>query len=171
MLDEPTNHLDIASREALESALEEYDGTVVIVSHDRYFIDKLATRIIDMIPVAQGGGFCDIKVMKTGEGYAELGRDRERRASLSGAAKTVSSAEVSSSKEQYLKNKKENADRRNAQKRLERLQAEAERIEKELEEIEAEMNGEAATDYARLSELDEKKNALEERLLEIYGEI
>ena len=48
---------------------------------------------------------------------------------------------------------------------------EAEKIEKEIEEIDALMNGEAATDYTRLSELDERKNALEERLLEIYGEI
>ena len=71
----------------------------------------------------------------------------------------------------YLKNKKETADKRNAQKRLERLRAEAEKIEKEIDGIDAEMNGEAASDYARLSELDERKNALEERLLEIYGEI
>ena len=71
----------------------------------------------------------------------------------------------------YLKNKKETADRRNAEKRLQRLRAEAEKIEKEIDEIDTEMNGEAATDYARLSELDERKNSLEERLLEIYGEI
>ena len=70
-----------------------------------------------------------------------------------------------------IKNKKENADRRNAQKRLERLKKEAEAIEKEIDEIDALMCGEAATDYTRLSELDERKNTLEERLLEIYGEI
>ena len=77
VLDEPTNHLDIASREALEEALEDYDGTVVIVSHDRYFIEKLATRIIDIIPASQGGGAIDVTVLKQGEGYAELCRDRE----------------------------------------------------------------------------------------------
>ena len=54
---------------------------------------------------------------------------------------------------------------------MERLQKEAERLEKELAAIEEEMNGEAATDYLSLSELDTKKNALEERLLEIYEEI
>lgn len=50
LLDEPTNHLDIASREALEDALENFDGTLLIVSHDRYFINRMATRILRMTP-------------------------------------------------------------------------------------------------------------------------
>ncbi len=50
LLDEPTNHLDIASREAVEDALEEYPGTLIIVSHDRYFLDKLADRIFHFSP-------------------------------------------------------------------------------------------------------------------------
>lgn len=174
VLDEPTNHLDIDSREALEEALEDYGGTVVIVSHDRYLIEKLATRLIDMIPVAEGGGCYDISVTRVGEGYTELCRERESRrdrASSIVASVPVDETVVSAAKEQYLKNKREAADRRNAQKRLERLRAEAERIEKELDGIDAEMNGEAASDYTRLSELDARKNELEERLLEIYGEI
>ena len=70
-----------------------------------------------------------------------------------------------------MKKKKENADSRKAQKRIERLQKEAEKIEQELSQIENEMNGEAAYDYTRLTELDLKKNELEERLLEIYEEL
>jgi ATP-binding cassette subfamily F protein 3 len=171
VLDEPTNHLDIASREALEEALENYGGTVVIVSHDRYFIEKLATRIIDVIPVSEGGGAIDITVLKQGEGYAELCRDRERRQSQSFSTLGGGSPSMSAAKEQYLKNKKETADSRKAQKRLERLKKEAEKIENELAEIDVEMNGEAAYDYTRLSELDLKKNELEERLLEIYEEL
>ena len=172
ILDEPTNHLDIASREALEGALADYEGTVVIVSHDRYFIEKLATRLIDMEPVSRGGGYSDVTVPKVGEGYAELMRDRERRAALNSPAEGGGKAQtMSSAKEAYLKNKKETADKRNAQKRLERLRAEAEKIEKEIDEIDTLMNGEAATDYTRLAELDTRKNELEERLLEIYGEI
>ena len=170
VLDEPTNHLDIDSREALEGALEQYDGTVIIVSHDRYFIEKLATRFIDMIPVSQGGACFDITVPKCGEGYAELCRERERRAAVQ-IESANTSEQMSSAKETYLKNKKENADKRNAQKRLERLRAEAAKIEAEIDEIDEQMNGEAATDYALLTELDAKKSALEERLLEIYGEI
>ena len=170
VLDEPTNHLDIDSREALESALEEYDGTVVIVSHDRYFIEKLSTRFIDMTPVSQGGRCFDISVPTVGEGYAELCRERERRVAVTSEA-VGAPAVMSSAKENYLKNKKETADKRNAQKRLERLRAEAAKIEAEIDEIDGLMNGEAATNYTLLAELDTKKNALEERLLEIYGEI
>ena len=74
-------------------------------------------------------------------------------------------------KEQYLKNKQDAAEARKAKARLDRLAKEAEKLEAELEKIEAEMNGEAAYDYVRLSELDTRKNEIEERLLEIYDEI
>ena len=172
VLDEPTNHLDIASREALEEALEGYEGTVVIVSHDRYFIEKLATRIIDIIPASEGGGAYDITVLKQGQGYAELCRDRERRQAQSVSVTSANdSLSMSTAKEQYLKNKKENADSRKAQRRMERLRKEAAEIEEEIERIELEMNGEAAYDYTRLSELDIRKNELEERLFEIYEEL
>lgn len=50
IMDEPTNHLDIESREALENALSDYDGTMIMVSHDRYFINKLADRILYLTP-------------------------------------------------------------------------------------------------------------------------
>ena len=81
ILDEPTNHLDIASREALEEALLGFDGTIITVSHDRYFIDKLATRIIDIVPPSEGK--CrDFAVTNIGEGYSELSRERERLALL-----------------------------------------------------------------------------------------
>ncbi len=171
VLDEPTNHLDIASREALEEALEAYEGTVLIVSHDRYFIEKLATRVIDIIPVAEGGGAIDIAVLTKGQGYAELCRDRERRQNQRSVVIAEGESTMSAAKEQYLKNKKENADSRKAKKQLERLQREAAKIENELVEIEEEMNGEAAYDYNRLTELDNRKNELEERLFEIYEEL
>ena len=170
VLDEPTNHLDIDSREALEQALSQFDGTILVVSHDRYLIDKLATRIIDLTPSA-GTSMWDIHVETPGQGYEELCRDRKRRADTAPSeAEAQPIQAVSSQKEQYLKNKQNAAELRRAQKRLERLRAEAERIEAELETIETEMQGEAATDYVRLSELDTKKNELEERLLEIYEE-
>ena len=166
ILDEPTNHLDIDSREALETALHQFDGTIITVSHDRYFIEKLATRIIDLTP----DGLMDMKVTREGHGYEELCRERERRVGAS-SSEEVTVQTVSTQKEQYLKNKQAAADARKQQARLERLRKEAEKLEAELEAVEAEMNGDAATDYVRLSELDNRKNALEERLFEIYEEI
>ena len=169
VLDEPTNHLDVSSREALEGALAEYEGTVVTVSHDRYFIDKLATSFIDM----RDGRAHVFAVASVGRGYAELLSERERLFAPSEAQSATGNRSVAASaaKEQYLQSKQERADKRNAEKRLERLRAEAKRIEDEIDAIDTEMNGSAATDYARLAELDEKKNALEARLLEIYDEI
>ncbi len=170
ILDEPTNHLDIDSREALETALEGFEGTIVTVSHDRYFIEKLATRILDLLP---GGGANDISVSHVGEGYEELCRERKRMEERNGSPEAaVREVSESSQKEQYLNNKRAQAEARKAERRRERLGEEAKRIEAELETIEKEMNSEAiATDYVRLAELDTKKNELEERLLEIYEEI
>ena len=170
ILDEPTNNLDIDSREALETALESFDGTIITVSHDRYFIDKLATRIIDL---HVGGGAADFHVQNIGNGYDELTRDRKRRENFSANTyeEEKTATKESSQKEQYLQNKQKAADARKAQKRIERLKAESKKIEAELEELDIRMNGEAATDYVLLSELDNRKNELEERLLEIYEEI
>src|SRR5207253_260609 len=65
-LDEPTNHLDIPAREVLEEALREYDGTVLVVSHDRYFLDRVVTKILHLDPatgrvVAHVGNYTDWK--------------------------------------------------------------------------------------------------------------
>jgi ATP-binding cassette subfamily F protein 3 len=62
LLDEPTNHLDIESVEVLEKALESYDGTVIAVSHDRYFLDRIADRIVEVRDLevrSHDGGFSD----------------------------------------------------------------------------------------------------------------
>ena len=172
VLDEPTNHLDIDSREALESAIEEFDGTVIAVSHDRYFLGKLATRIIDLSgsPALVA---VDMPVHKKGEGYEELIRDRQRRSAIQLPSHTEEAASSSrpSNKDLYLQNKSRVAEERKAQNRKKRLEDEAAKIEAELEKITDEMSGEAAYDYVKLSELDTRKNQLEERLLEIYEEI
>ncbi len=175
ILDEPTNHLDIDSREALEQALEGFDGTIITVSHDRYFIEKLATRILDLF--GQGSAE-DIRVTHPKNGYAELCRARTARMANASSSLSVLSDNPSSAagtadslqKEQYLKRKQDIAEERKRKNRLERLKAEAEKIEAELSVIGEEMTGSAATDYLRLAELDTRKNELEERLLAIYEE-
>ena len=176
ILDEPTNHLDIDSKEALEAALEEFDGTIIAVSHDRYFIEKLANRIIELKPDGYvEGDMFDYTITCNGHAYTEFREFTEaRRARLvleGGAATAIQSTPAGSNKEQYLKNKQDAAEARKKARRIEKLTAEMERLEAELVEIEDEMNGEAATDYKRVAELDLRKTEIEERLLEIYEEL
>ncbi len=172
VLDEPTNHLDIDSREALESALEQFDGTIVTVSHDRYLIDKLATRILEIKPGdAFVGDLLDFHVDRAGQAYTELqeykaARIAEREAS--GTVVSSASASPGTGKEQYLKNKQAASDARKKKAQLERLRRECEELEAELEQIDEELFGSAAADYLRAAELDARKSEVEERLMEIY---
>ena len=175
ILDEPTNHLDINSREALEGALDGFDGTVFIVSHDRYLVEKLATRILEIKPgVTFDGDLHDYHVDHVGEGYTEYQRFKQERIARmgeGGGAATAAKPESTASKDAYLQNKAKLADERKQKNRLARLQKEAEALEAELEEITAALYGEAATDYKKAAELEERQAKAEERLLEIYEEI
>jgi ATP-binding cassette subfamily F protein 3 len=175
VLDEPTNHLDIDSREALESALEEYDGTIFAVSHDRYFVEKLATRIIELCPhPCFGGDLLDFSIGHVGEGYSEFDRYRTariaERTTTPSAAATVS-VEVTASKEAYLKNKQNAAEERKRKNRLEKLKKQCEAMETELSEIDEQLSGEAAYDYVLVAKLDARKTELEDALLAAYEEI
>lgn len=156
ILDEPTNHLDIKSREALEDALSEFDGTVIAVSHDRYFIDKLATRIL---PLSRG----DVKVWEGG--YADYTAHLESPTD----EKPEEKDEMSTNKERYLAAKQEAAALRKLHRELERIAEECERAEKELIDVEQELYGDAASDYIRAAELDDRKMELENRLYDLYA--
>ena len=175
ILDEPTNHLDIDSREALESALEEFDGTIIAVSHDRYFVEKLASRIIELKP--QGyieGDMFDYQITREGQAYTEFREftnARRERLAVEVNATEAAKAPMGSGKEQYLKNKQNAAEERKKAARIRRLNDEMEKLEAELEQIDILMSGEASTDYKKLAELDSRKNEIEERLLEIYEEL
>ena len=175
ILDEPTNHLDINSREALEGALDGFDGTVFVVSHDRYLVEKLATRILELKPgITFEGDLHDYHVDHVGEGYTEYQRFKQERIARMGDSTTASvaaSADTSASKNAYLQNKAKLADERKQKNRLARLQKEAEALEAELEEISAALYGEAATDYKKAAELEARQAEAEERLMEIYEEI
>ncbi len=157
ILDEPTNHLDIKSREALEDALSEFDGTVVAVSHDRYFIEKLATRILPL-------GERDAKVWEGG--YKDYLSHLE--APENGASEAAV-PEISTNKERYLAAKQKTAEIRKKQRELERVSAEAETAESELIDVEKELYGPASSDYIRAAELDEKKVELENKIYDLYA--
>lgn len=172
VLDEPTNHLDVDSREALESALEGFDGTILCVSHDRYFIEKLATRIIEIKPDGYvDSDMFDYSVTNEGHAYSEFQSFvSARKENCESSVRSLPVSE-SASKEQYLKNKQNAADARRRENHIKKIKAEMEKLEEELEIVESEMMGEAACDYKRVAELDLRKNEIEERLLEIYEEL
>ena len=156
ILDEPTNHLDINSREALENALLAFDGTIIAVTHDRYFLSKLANRILDF----DNGKI--LNFMGTYDEFCKYKKGKEQ----SQTSETKEQV-ITTSKESYLQNKKEQSEIRKAERKLKLAKEEAEKIEKLLESIEIEIE-ESATDYVKSAELWEKKQQLEEKLLELY---
>lgn len=174
VLDEPTNHLDMDSREALESALEQFEGTIVMVSHDRYLIDKLATRILELKPGdCFSGDLLDYHVDHPGHGYTEFTEYKSTRVAERQSVPAEASTAVgpTTQKEQYLKNKQQAAEERKKKARTERLTKESTALETELEALEKELYGPAASDYVRAAEIDKRKSEIEDRLLEIYEEL
>ncbi len=160
VLDEPTNHLDIDSREALENALLSFGGTIIAVSHDRYFIRKLATRMLEIR--TDGCSFF------RGDWDAFL-HDRELHAAQT-KAEVPAVSEPKQQKDLYLNQKEENARRRKLMNRRRRIAERISLLEAELEETQRRLFGEAATDYKLASELDARRNAIEEELMALYEE-
>ena len=149
VLDEPTNHLDIASREWMEDALSDYEQTLLFVSHDRYFIEKFATRIWTL----ENGRFTDFR-----GGWKEYGEWRERQTAL---RRTADRNE-----------KKERRDTRaprpaNADRVLARTEREIAALEEKLAAL-AREEAENASDYQKLLALAQEKEELDKKLLALY---
>ncbi|MBO5609671.1 MAG: ABC-F family ATP-binding cassette domain-containing protein [Eubacterium sp.] len=172
ILDEPTNHLDIPSKEILESALRDYTGTVFYVSHDRYFINKTATRILELRE----------KVLTNYKGnydYYEEKRDelfRVQHSELSDASgvSTASSSESSGKSEarlEYEAKKASYAEERKRANALKRVESAIEKTEAEISELEETMNDPAnGTNVSLLLETSKKKEEAEAKLEELYTE-
>ena len=165
IMDEPTNHLDIGSCEALENALLAFEGTIVAVSHDRYFINRIATRIIELAP-ERDNGMIDYPLESYDDAFTEYMRIRESRNLMLQRTKKVT--EVTDSKAEYEEKKREKAKARSEEKRRERAEKRIGELEGELEKLDAELFGEAASDYVRAAEIEDRKAAIEEELLELY---
>ena len=157
LLDEPTNHLDIASREALEEALQGYEGTMLIVSHDRYFINRMATRILHLEEhgcVSYDGDY---------DAYTE------RRAAVLPTAEKTEKASVKENA--YQQRKERESQKRKAATRVRRAEEAIATCEEEIDALTALLEQpDVAADYTKVSELSaqlEEKNAeLDTRLLE-----
>lgn len=156
ILDEPTNHLDIDTKEVLEQALCEFDGTIIFVSHDRYLLNKLATRIIEITEnsiESYNGGFDDYITVKREKEAAEqqlIDREKQEKAKQSAEEKNIKAYR---SKEQRAADAK----KRN---RVKELENEIARIEDEMSVIQQELaDPEVCADYQLMQE---KCGALED---------
>ena len=147
ILDEPTNHLDIASREWMEDALSDYEQTLLFVSHDRYFIEKFATRI---------WALADGKITDFRGGYGDYCKWRERQ-------EVFAQTERNTTRKKAVK-KEPSPNKERASAKLEReiakLEEKAAELERQCEEYSA--------DYQKLMELDAQKKALDDELMLLY---
>ena len=153
ILDEPTNHLDIASREWVECAIDEYEGTLIFVSHDRYFVNKFATRIWEL----ENGTIRDFPC-----GYAKYRSIKEHEA-----------AQRLPQPKKKEKAPKNTGGSKELEKQVRRLEREIDAQEKKLTELNASLER-AATDYQellRLTEEKEREEAALEALMTQWAEI
>lgn len=157
-LDEPTNHLDIDSREALENALEDYDGTMLIVTHDRYLVNRMADRVLYLTKNGIEeyiGGYDD---------YLEAVRQKP-------AAQAVEQSKPPSSKaDEYRERKALQSMINKARGEIARIEDAIGRAEAELGEIEASLSmPHIASDYKKSIELSEKSHSVQNKLEELYA--
>lgn len=156
ILDEPTNHLDITSSRALEQALKLYEGTLLIVSHDRYFMNRLADRIVYLQPqgsVTAEGNYNDF--LRFAEQHQLLQAPQTPANAVAPAAKK--------GKELYLKNKKAAAEKRQLERAVEKAEQQIANLEQQQQQLNREI---AATgeDYVALMELTKQLQELESQL-------
>lgn len=158
LLDEPTNHLDSSSREELENTLREYGGTLLIISHDRYFINKLADRVLVMTPdgVTEYLGNYDYYLERT---KSEIGEAK--------AEKTTVNKEKPQN--DYFLQKQKQSEERKRRTRLSKAEAEIERLDGEIEKTQALLSSEeVAADYEKLIELTNRLEQLQQEQEEQY---
>lgn len=162
ILDEPTNHLDIVSKEILEEALRNYTGTVLYVSHDRYFINQTATRILELKNQTM------INYIGNYDYYLEKVEELTRVYAPSAAARTEQTS-VSAAKTDWTKQKEAQAKARKRQNDLKKTEDRISALEKRDAEIDDLMTKEEIfTDVAKCTELTEEKASLMEELDRLY---
>ena len=164
ILDEPTNHLDIFSKEILENAINNYEGTVLYVSHDRYFINKTATKIIELSKdgVKEYLGNYDYYIEK---------KNTAKREEMLFGEKThqPEKQEISETKLSYQEQKEQQAKERKLKNQIKKLETEIEETEVKIQALEEElMKPEIATDADKARDFFDQKTDLETHLNELY---
>ncbi len=165
-LDEPTNHLDIPARETLEHALDGYDGTLIVVSHDRYFLDRVCRRLLifedDGTLSSHLGTYSDWRAQRQ-QGHAD--EKPSEPAPVAPSRTTVSSQEAS----RAAKKDRERQLRR-LQRLVESLEAEVARLEGELQGLRAELAADHHGDWQKLHAMADRERELDELLAKRMGD-
>lgn len=161
LMDEPTNHLDIEAKEVLEQALDNYDGTLLFVSHDRYFINELANKIIS---VRDGHA----KIYNGNYSYY-LDEKAKQAAAVQEAkaeqTESTTSANQNKGKLSYQEQKARDSQKRKLERAVSDAEARIEKLENEEQEIQTEMaNPDIAASFEKLGPLQEKLSAVQEQL-------
>ncbi len=155
LLDEPTNHLDIPSREVLEAALEDFDGTIIAVSHDRYFINKLSTKIYRM----------------TENGFEKFDGDYNAYAGIALAQAKEKPKKAENKVNLYKLRKERDSEMNRLKGKIKRTEEEIDRLDGEITEINGILSSpESAADYEKIIELTRKLEELTETQLGIMDE-
>ena len=163
ILDEPTNHLDITSKEILESALNQYTGTVFFVSPDRYFINQTATRILDLT------GKTVINYIGNYDYYLEKREEQTALHVTAGQAEARVPEKTSAVKMDWEQQKKEQARIRKQENAIKKVEADIEAKEQAIAEIDEKLaDPEIATNSAKLNELGSLRAKEQEALEELY---
>ncbi len=174
ILDEPTNHLDITSKEILEDALQNYTGTVLYVSHDRYFINQTATRILELTGrtllnyIGNYDYYLEKKELMTSL-YVTPAADSGDSVMSSGVSSSSNGEAVSEVKQDWKAQKEEQARIRKRQNDLKKTEDEIHRLETRDAEIDGLLTlEEIYTDVDKLLELNNEKESIQTKLEELY---
>ena len=161
LMDEPTNHLDIEAKEVLEQALDTYDGTLLFVSHDRYFINELANKIIsvrDGHAKIYNGNYSYYLDEKAKQAAAVQEAEAEQ-------TESTTSANQNKGKLSYQEQKARDSQKRKLERAVSEAEARIEKLEAEEQEIQTEMaNPDIAASFEKLGPLQEKLSAVQEQL-------
>ena len=167
ILDEPTNHLDIASKEILEEALNSYTGTVLYVSHDRYFINQTATRILELTNQAVVNYIGDYdyyleKKEELTEKYAPIQPTEETTSDEAAPAASEGKLTWQQQKEEQARKRKQEAELKKTEQRIEELETRDREIDETL------VLPDVCTNVGRCAELSREKDKIQAELEELY---
>ena len=164
ILDEPTNHLDMDSKEMLEEALNEYDGTLLYVSHDRYFVNRTANMILEL----SDGHFT--KYLGNYDDYIAK-KEQLSAVNVVSTQESVADSNATAAKLDFKEQKRIEAEKRKLQNKISKIEEEIEKLEEKKAKIQDEfLKPENMTNSAKLNELTAEQNEIDSKLEDLYSQ-